>query len=120
MYCDDKKCGDKDCKLKEVHWIHQCAIRKALQVLWAKRPIPILVCLQTPRRFGELKRWVKDISEKMLIQTLRQLETHNFVKRKDFKTLPPKVKYSLTKKGKESLDLVPLLVRIGNTIHLDI
>jgi DNA-binding HxlR family transcriptional regulator len=56
----------------------------------------------------------------MLIQTLRQLETHNFVKRKDFKTLPPKVKYSLTKKGKESLDLVPLLVRIGNTIHLDI
>ena len=52
-----------------------------------------------PRRFGELRRLVTGISEKMLIQQLREMEADGIVARKDFREIPPRVEYSLTAFG---------------------
>lgn len=87
-----------------------CGLGPAFQVVGGKWKALILwwVC-QEPRRFGELKRLVPEISEKMLIQTLREMETDGLVHREVFRQVPPRVEYSATKLG-ISLDqaLVPL------------
>jgi DNA-binding HxlR family transcriptional regulator len=60
-------------------------------------------------RFGELKRLVPGISEKMLIQQLREMEADGLISREVFHEVPPRVEYSITKLG-ISLDeaLIPL------------
>ena len=51
-------------------------------------------------RFGELKRGLKGISEKVLAQHLRELEKDGIIQRKVYAEVPPKVEYSLTASGK--------------------
>ena len=87
-----------------------CGLGPAFQVIGGKWKALILWLIHTqPRRFGELKRLVPDISEKMLIQQLREMEADGLVHRKVFHEVPPKVEYSATELG-ISLDnaLVPL------------
>lgn len=96
--------------------INECPIRKALQILGGKWTVLLLMELEIPKRYGELKKAVPEISEKMLIQKLRLLETGQFVTRKDFQQVPPKVEYSLTKLGKEALKIIPILRDIGNRL----
>jgi DNA-binding HxlR family transcriptional regulator len=55
---------------------------------------------QRPMRFGELRREVGAISEKMLIQQLRELRHHGVVHRESFHEVPPRVEYSLTDLGR--------------------
>jgi DNA-binding HxlR family transcriptional regulator len=51
---------------------------------------------EEPKRYGELKKLIPDITEKMLIEKLKELQSSGFVTRKDFKTIPPKVVYTIT------------------------
>ncbi|MEU6643132.1 winged helix-turn-helix transcriptional regulator [Saccharomonospora sp. NPDC046836] len=51
------------------------------------------------RRFGELKRGLAGVSEKVLIQQLRELEEDQIVHREVYREVPPKVEYSLTEHG---------------------
>ena len=57
-------------------------------------------------RFGEMKRYLGEISFRMLSSTLKELEVDDLVKRKEYDQLPLKVEYSLTERGKS---LIPLL-----------
>jgi DNA-binding HxlR family transcriptional regulator len=87
-----------------------CGLGPAFQVIGGKWKALILWLVHTePRRFGELKRLVPDISEKMLIQQLREMEADGLVHREVFHQVPPRVEYSATPLG-QSLDdaLVPL------------
>ena len=52
-----------------------------------------------PKRLSELKRMVPDVSQKVLIQALREMEEHGVVHREVFKEVPPRVEYSATKLG---------------------
>jgi DNA-binding HxlR family transcriptional regulator len=61
------------------------------------------------KRHGELRRGLEGISQKMLIQTLRDLERNGLVERKVYPVVPPKVEYSLTLLGRS---LQPLLEAI--------
>jgi DNA-binding HxlR family transcriptional regulator len=72
--------------------------------------------LKDSKRFNELKRSIPDISEKVLIDKLKVLEGAGFVDRKDFKEIPPRVEYSLTKNGLQVFDLIPELIKIGKKI----
>jgi len=53
-----------------------------------------------PHRNGELLRRVEGISQKMLTQTLRELEEMQIVQRTDYGTIPPHVEYQLTELGR--------------------
>ena len=68
----------------------------------------LLLCLLSggARRTGELARAAGGISQKMLTQTLRELERHGIVHRRDFGEVPPRVEYSLTPLGQSLSRLV--------------
>lgn len=78
---------------------YECGLEAALDVIGGRWKVLILWDLDRPRRFGELKRTVSGISEKMLIQQLRNLEVDGVVRRKVFQEVPPHVEYSLTSFG---------------------
>ena len=61
-------------------------------------------------RYGALKRMLRNITSKMLTQTLRELEEDQLVKRKVYREVPPRVEYSLTETGKE---LIPFIDHLG-------
>ena len=77
--------------------IHGCGLEAALAVVGGKWKLFVLWRLAGgARRFGELRRLVEGISEKMLIQQLREMEADGIVARKDFREVPPRVEYALT------------------------
>ncbi|MHA8068105.1 winged helix-turn-helix transcriptional regulator [Aquirufa ecclesiirivi] len=64
-------------------------------------------------RYGELKRTIPGISEKMLIQELNFLVEHKLISKKSFPEIPPKVEYSLTKLGQNTLPIIDRLATFG-------
>ena len=67
--------------------------------------------LERSYRFGELRRTVGGVSEKMLAQTLQTLERDGFVHRDAKPVIPPRVDYSLTDLGREAAEQVWALAR---------
>jgi DNA-binding HxlR family transcriptional regulator len=68
-------------------------------ILWALR--------SEAHRFAELRRVVEGISEKMLIQNLKEMEADGIVKRKDFREVPPRVEYAMTPFGQSLYESPP-------------
>ena len=67
-----------------------CPVRDVLDRLGDKWSTLLVITLsQRPHRFGELRRAVPDISQRMLTQTLRDLQRDGLVSRHVFPTLPP-------------------------------
>src|SRR5215475_10168236 len=60
----------------------------------------IMLLIDGPRRFNELKRMIGGISQRMLTLTLRALERDGLVTRTVFPTIPPRVDYELTDLGR--------------------
>jgi DNA-binding HxlR family transcriptional regulator len=88
-----------------------CPSRVVLDHVTSKWGVLVLVAL-TDRtlRWGELRRSVQGISEKMLAQTLKTFERDGLVCRVARPVIPPHVEYSLTERGDELVDLLgPLL-----------
>jgi DNA-binding HxlR family transcriptional regulator len=79
---------------------YSCGLEAALEIVSGKWPVLILWGLRTEaHRFGELRRRIPGISEKMLIQHLKEMEADGIVTRKDYKEVPPRVDYALTSFG---------------------
>jgi DNA-binding HxlR family transcriptional regulator len=90
----------------EAYWVGTslnniaCPVRTGLNVLGGKWKLLILsYLLDQSRRYGELRRLMPEITEKMLIQELRDLETDGIVMRTVHQQVPPRVDYSLTEQG---------------------
>jgi DNA-binding HxlR family transcriptional regulator len=95
---------------------YSCGLAAALDVVGGKwKPIVLWHLSPGPRRFGELRRLVTGISEKMLIQHLREMEADGIVSRKDFHEVPPRVEYALTPFGVSLIDALTPLCVWGNT-----
>ncbi len=78
----------------------ECGFSRALTVIKGKWKSTIIWELHAhPIRFGELRRRLDGISEKMLYEQLRELEADGVVHREDFDESPPRVEYSLTPAG---------------------
>lgn len=88
----------------------ECGLDVALAVMGGKWKPMILYHLQHgPRRFGDLKRMVEGISEKVLIQQLRDLQSVGVIVRHDYKEVPPRVDYTVTGFGMTLVEaLMPL------------
>ena len=73
-----------------------------LSLISGKHKMIILYCLMEFEvvRFNELKRYLKNISDKTLSVALKELEGDRLVSRKEYPQIPPKVEYSLSDRGK--------------------
>ena len=89
---------------------YNCPLEATLDVIGGKWKLYLLWHLrEETKRYGELKRSTRGITEKMLIQQLRELESDRLVKRKVYPEIPPKVEYSLTPYGKTFVPILQLL-----------
>jgi DNA-binding HxlR family transcriptional regulator len=88
-----------------------CPTRVVLNHVTSKWGVLVLVSLAGGTlRWSELRRRVQGVSEKMLAQTLRTLETDGFVHRDAHPVIPPRVEYSLTALGHDLVArLLPLM-----------
>jgi DNA-binding HxlR family transcriptional regulator len=94
----------------------QCETRVVLDHVMSKWGVLVLSTLSDgTQRWGELKRGVPGISEKMLASTLKTLSADGLVHRESFPTVPPHVEYSLTPLGRELMDrMLPLMEWIAD------
>src|SRR5258706_5733432 len=89
--------------------------RRILAIVGDKWTTVVLYCLsiREHRRFNELQKQIPDISKKMLIQTLRNLERDGLLERTVYQQVPPKTEYRLTSKGRKLREPVAWLCEWG-------
>ncbi len=95
-----------------------CPVRDVLDNVGGKWNALIIQGLADgPARFSALRRMIPDISQRMLTQTLRDLQRDGFLTRTVFPTQPPSVEYELTELGRSFLEIVLTLVRWSTHNH---
>jgi DNA-binding HxlR family transcriptional regulator len=88
-------------RMKPNPWDSNCPSRSVVDLLASKWVLLLFPLLSRgPLRNAELLRLIDGISQKMLTESLRDLEASGLVKRHDYQTVPPKVDYRLTDLGK--------------------
>lgn len=99
---------------KKIYVTARCPIRTTLELVGGKWKLLILQQLFDKRlRLSKLKALIPDISEKMLIQELKNLVDSGLVHRENFGEVPPRVEYALTDKGKNSSALIEAMVKFA-------
>jgi DNA-binding HxlR family transcriptional regulator len=94
---------------------HQCPVVSAIDVLGGKWTIIILYQLRGKTlRFGELKRLIPKITQKMLTHQLRDLEANKLVTRKVYAEVPPRVEYTPTELADKLNPALDLLCQWGS------
>jgi len=85
-------------------------VERALKVIAGRwKPIILYYVFEGPKRLSELKRMMPQITQKVLIQQLREMEEHGLVTRQIFAEVPARVEYSATELG---LELEPVLLAL--------
>jgi DNA-binding HxlR family transcriptional regulator len=87
-----------------------CGLNATLRIISGKwKPLILFFLRDGPKRYGELKRLVQGVSDKVLIQHLKDLEADCVLTRNDYKEVPPRVDYALTPLGRSLADaIIPL------------
>ena len=88
-----------------------------LSLISGRHKMVILYCLMEFEvvRFNELKRYLKNISDKTLSNNLKELEADRLIIRKEYPQIPPKVEYSLSDRGKSLMDVLDQLCMWGES-----
>jgi DNA-binding HxlR family transcriptional regulator len=95
-----------------------CPVRDVIDNIGGKwNTLMILALADGPMRFSALRRLIPDISQRMLTQTLRDLQRDGYIGREVFPTQPPSVEYRLTPLGQSFLVLVKGLVDWSKQHH---
>jgi len=98
------------CKVKELDGkLYRCYFELTVQVLSGKWKALILyrLAVDPVLRFGELRKSMPEITERMLSKQLRELEGDGLISREVYNQIPPKVEYRLTEIGSK---LIPILM----------
>ena len=91
-----------------------CPVETTLLLIGDKWKVLILrELLFGTKRFGELKKSINSISQKMLTQQLREMERDNLLIRKVYAEVPPKVEYTLTETGMSLKPVLDSMVKWG-------
>ena len=85
-----------------------CPLKYLTNIFGGKWKMPILCILadNIPKRYSVIKRRLGNITNMMLTQSLKELESAGMVIRTQFKEVPPHVEYSLTEKGKSAIPMI--------------
>lgn len=95
----------------------ECGLDIAFMVMSGKwKPLILYHLRVDPKRFGDLRRLVVGISEKVLIQHLRELVDAGVLVRHDYREVPPKVDYAVTPFGRTLIEALMPLCEWG-TVH---
>ncbi|MBN1112833.1 MAG: helix-turn-helix transcriptional regulator [Bacteroidales bacterium] len=98
-----------------------CPIDTFIEAFKGKRKSTIILHLkQGTKRYSELQKLITDISDRMLSKQLKELEIDGFIKKEIFPVVPPKVEYSLTKKGEQMHPVLLSMYRGGQKLEKDI
>src|ERR1035437_9170993 len=89
-----------------------CGLNATLRIISGKwKPLVLFFLRDGPKRYGELKRLIQGVTDKVLIQSLKDLEADRVLARTDYKEVPPRVDYALTPLGRSLADaIVPLCI----------
>ena len=87
-----------------------CGLNATLRIISGKwKPLILFFLRDGAKRYGELKRLTQGVSDKVLIQQLKDLEADRVLARTDYKEVPPRVDYALTPLGRGLANaIVPL------------
>jgi len=93
-----------------------CPISYTLSIVGGKWKWVLMWILFTngTQRYGEIRKSLPNISHKILIQHLKELEANGLISRKEYSQVPPKVEYSLTEKGQTLIPILELMSEWGN------
>ena len=98
--------------------LDSCPVRTVVSRLGSKwAPLLLQLLAERPHRFSELRRLVPDISQRMITQTLWDLERDGYVNRSVLPTKPPSVTYSLTDMGVSMFESYRLLFEWAEANH---
>ncbi len=93
----------------------ECPVETTLLLISNKWKVLILRDLMNgTKRFGELKKSIGKISQKVLTSNLREMESDNLINRNVYAQVPPKVEYSLTKTGESLKPVIDSMIVWGN------
>ena len=92
----------------------RCPVETAISIVGGKWKLLIIALLRIrTHRFGELRKKMSGINERMLARQLRDLEYHQIVSRKVYPEIPPRVEYTLTESGKSLIPILDILEKWG-------
>ena len=98
-----------------------CPVELTVGFIGDKWKILIIRDLLTgTKRFGELKKSLNNITQKVLTNKLREMEASGLVKRKVYPEVPPRVEYSLTDTGLSLKPILDSMVELGNNYRKNI
>lgn len=102
--------------------VHQCPFELTLAILGGKWKSIILFKLMKVKsiRYGELRKLLVGISDKVLSKELRELEEFGLISRKAYLESPPRVCYSLTKKGEKLKPIFGLMRKWGTGYKVEV
>lgn len=93
-----------------------CPLTFALNLIGGKWRLPIIWALNKngTMRYNQLKRSIYGITNMMLTQSLKELETDGIINRRQYMEIPPRVEYSLTDNGEKLIPALKALADWGN------
>ncbi|MFR8205648.1 MAG: winged helix-turn-helix transcriptional regulator [Alphaproteobacteria bacterium] len=95
--------------------ILDCPVATTINLIGNKWKLLIIRdLLASTRRFGELRKNLERISQRVLTQNLRELENDGLIKRKVYAEVPPRVEYSLNELGRSLLPIISTMANWGN------
>jgi len=104
-------------KLKYDGKEYACSFEFALDMVSGKwKGLVLWYLADETLRYGEIKKKLGKITQKMLTQTLRELEKHQLITRKVYPVVPPKVEYTITEYGKKLIPIFQLMLDWGDDV----
>jgi len=104
---------------QETYYKCNCGIEMTLKKIGGKWKSLILWFLinEGTKRYGEIRKFLPAITNKMLSQQLKELVLDNLISRKDYGEIPPRVDYTITEKGESLKPILTEMCNWGNSIN---
>ena len=95
---------------------YRCSVESTVALIGGKwKPIILFHLLSGEKRFGQLKRLIGSVTERMLTHQLRELEGDDLIARKAYAEVPLRVEYRLSDRGKSLIPILELMADWGET-----